>query len=226
VIGFPAPALCQSADEDLLIEIGAVVFPGCIKRWPGENGLRLWVEGDPTDPVAGADAVAKFQTVLGVLRAWRSGSGELRGERRAGLGGGPVRDEAGNQWVMVGPAIEYGIMGGEIEKLAANARHGIRVSQNLRNALWLNGRRTRTAADFYMIHEYAREEFGDTKEISAALGLSVKSQSRLTKSANNLSPLEGGRHAASRNDAVATMTLDEQREYIAGLLRQWIAQYE
>ena len=225
MIGFPAPALCQSADEDLLIEIGAVVFPGCIKRWPGENGLRLWVEGDPTDPVAGADAVAKFQTVLGVLRAWRSGSGELRGERRAGLGGGPVRDEAGNQWVMVGPAIEYGTMGGEIEKLAANARHGIRVSQNLRNALWLNGRPTRTAADFFMIHEYAVEEFNDTKGISAALGLSGKSQSRLTKSANNLSPLAGGRHA-SKNDAVATMTLGEQCEYIARLMRQWIAHYE
>ncbi len=225
MIGFPAPALCQSADEDLLIEIGAVVFPGCIKRWPGENGLRLWVEGDPTDPAAGADAVAKFQTVLGVLRAWRSGAGELRGERRVGLGGGTVRDEAGNQWVMVGSVIEYGIMGGEIEKLAANARRGVDGSQYLRNALWLHGRPARTAADFHMIHEYADEEFHGTKGISAALGLSGKSQSRLTKSMNNLSPLAGGRHA-SRNDVVATMTLDEQREYIAGLLRQWIALYE
>ena len=60
MISFPAPALCQYADEDLLIDIGAVVFPGCIKRWPGENGLRIWVVGDPTDPAAAADAVAKF----------------------------------------------------------------------------------------------------------------------------------------------------------------------
>lgn len=207
-----------------MIEIGAVVFPDCMKRWPGENGLRVWVEGGPTDPAAGVDALAKFQTVLGVLRAWRSGAGELRDERRAGLAAGSVRDEAGNQWVMVGTAIEYGITGGEIDKLAASARRGVDASQNLRNALWLNGRLNRTSADFYMIHEYAGEEFDGTRGISAALGLSVKSQSRLTKSANNLSPLAGGRHA--KGDPVVVMTLNEQREYVAGLLRLWIAKYE
>lgn len=224
MISFPAPALCQGADEDLLIEIGAAVFPDCIKRWPGENGLRLWVEGNPTDPAAGAEALAKFQTVLGVLRAWRSGAGELREERRAGLGEGSVRDEAGNQGVMVGPAIAYGIVGGEIERLAASASQGVSTSQNLRNALLLNGRTNRTAADFYMIYEYAEREFGGRKGIRNALGLSDKSQSRLTNSANNLSPLAGGRHA--KGGVVAAMGLDEQREYIAGLLRMWIAQHE
>ena len=223
MISFPAPALCQGADEDLLIEIGAVIFPGCIKRWAGENGLRLWVEGVPTDSAAGADALARFQTVLGVLRAWRSGAGELCDERRSGLGEQSVRDEAGNQWVMVGPAIGYGIAGGEIEKLAASAARGVSTSQNLRNALWLNGRTNRTAADFYMILEYAEHEFGGPSGISAVLGLSRKSQSRLASSANNLSPLAGGRHA-NGGGAVA-MGLDEQREYVAGLLRLWIAQY-
>ena len=169
MISFPAPALCQMADEDLVIEIGAVVFPDCIKRWPGENGLRLWVDGDPTDPAAGAEALARFQTVLGVLRAWRSGAGELCDERRAGLGEGSVRDEANNQWVMVGPAIEYGIARGEIDELAASAARGVGVSQNLRNALWLNGRANRTAADFYMIHEYAEAEFGGPKGIGPHL---------------------------------------------------------
>jgi hypothetical protein len=223
MISFPAPAICQGADEDLLIEIGAVIFPGCIKRWPGENGLRLWVEGDPTDSAARTEALAKFQTVLGVLRAWRSGAGELRDERRAGLGEGSVRDEAGNQWVMVDPALGYGIAGGEIEKLSASAFQGIRVSQNLRNALWLNGRTNRTAADFYMIYEYAEKELKGSKGIRAALGLSDDSQDRLTRSANNLSPLEGGRHA--EGGAAVAMTLDEQREYVARLLRLWIARY-
>jgi hypothetical protein len=224
MISFPAPALCQLADEDLLIEIGAVVFPGCIERWPGENGLRLWVEGDPTDSAAGAEALARFQTVLGVLRTWRSGAGELRDERRAGLGEQSVRDEAGNQWVMVGPAVAYGIAGGEIEKLAASGSRGVSTSQNLRNALRLNGRMNRTAADFYMIYEYAEAEFGGRRGISAVLELSSGSQLRLTSSANNLSPLAGGRHA--KGGTVAAMGLDEQREYVAHLLRLWIAQYE
>src|SRR6266542_3204249 len=202
MISFPAPALCQGADEDLLLEIGSIMFPGCITRWPGENGLRLWVEGKPTDPAAGAEALARFQTVLGVLRAWGPRAGELRDERRRGLGEGSVRDEAGNQWVTVGQAIEYRMADGEVEKLAAAAAQGINTSQNLRIALWFIGR----------------------KGVSSALGLSKNSLDRLGTSANNLSPLAGGRHA---NDGVVpTMGLDEQREYIAELLRRWIAQYE
>lgn len=65
MISFPAPALCQGADEDLLLEIGSIMFPGCIRRWPGENGLRLWVEGKPTDQAAGAEALARFQNCPG-----------------------------------------------------------------------------------------------------------------------------------------------------------------
>ena len=223
MIGFSAPALRQGADEDLLIGIGAVIFPGCIKPWPGENGLRIWVAGDPTDPAAAAEALANFQIVLGVLRAWRSGAGELCDEGRAGLGEGSVRDEAGNQWVMVGPAIAYGIMGGEIETLAASAGRGINASQSLRNALWLYGRLNRIAAEFYMIHQYAQNEFGSPKGITGNLGLSAKSQERLTQSASNLSPLKGGRKVNGGEGV--PMTLDEQREYAAELLRLWIAQH-
>ncbi len=224
MISFPAPALCQGADEDLLLEIGSIMFPGCITRWPGENGLRLWVEGKPTDPAAGAEALARFQTVLGVLRAWGPRAGELRDERRRGLGEGSVRDEAGNQWVTVGQAIEYRMADGEVEKLAAAAAQGINTSQNLRIALWLNGRTNPISADFYMVLEYAEREFIGRKGVSSALGLSKNSLDRLGTSANNLSPLAGGRHA---NDGVVpTMGLDEQREYIAELLRRWIAQYE
>lgn len=235
MISFPAPALRQGADEDLVVEIGTIVFPGCIRRWPDENGLRLWAEGDPADPAArmptsraGVDARAKFQTVLGVLRAWWSSAGELSDERRAGLGEESIRDETGNQWVIVAQAIEYGnrrALSEEIEKFAAAARRGVDASQSLKNALWINGRQNRTAADFYMVHQYAEEDFGGTKEILAALGLSVASQKRLTKSASNLSPLAGGRKARG-NDALVVMNLDDQREYIAKLLRLWIEQYD
>ncbi|MEU8232724.1 hypothetical protein AB0C12_24350 [Actinoplanes sp. NPDC048967] len=220
MISFPAPALCQVADEDLMVSIGAVMFPECIKRWPGENGLRLWVDGTPTDTAARVDAVAKFQTVLGVLRAWRQGAGQLAEELRAGLGHGSVRDEAGNQWVLAGPAVSYGISGGEVERLAADASRGITGSQNLRNALWLNGRANRTAADYYMIHEYAGHQFNGSGGITKTLGLSGKSQGRLTQSANNLSPLQGGRHAS--HGGIAPLTLDEQGGFIADLLRRWI----
>ncbi len=71
-----------------------------------------------------------------------------------------------------------------------------------------------------MIHEYARKEFVDPKGIENALGLSTSSQGRLTQAANNLSPLEGGRHV--QENTPARMTLDEQRTYVADLLCRWI----
>jgi hypothetical protein len=74
-----------------------------------------------------------------------------------------------------------------------------------------------------MIYEYAEQAFGGPKEIRQALELSTSSQERLTNSANNLSPLLGGRHANTR--AGPSMKLTEQREYIANLLRRWFAQY-
>ena len=51
----------------------------------------------------------------------------------------------------------------------------------------------------------------------------AKSQKRLKRSANNLSQLEGGRHAGEV--AVPDMSLDAQRTYVNDLLRRWIAQY-
>lgn len=80
-----------------------------------------------------------------------------------------------------------------------------------------------TAADFYMIHEYAEEEFCGTKGIEGKLGLSIKSQNRLTQSASSLSPLEGGRKL--KGGKSVPMTLDEQRKYVAERLRLWLARY-
>jgi hypothetical protein len=85
IISFPAPALCQGGDEDLLVAIGDVVNPGFVRRPLGENGLRLWVEGNPGDPESRVLATAMFQTLLGALRAFRAEAGELREELLAGL---------------------------------------------------------------------------------------------------------------------------------------------
>ncbi|WP_037267472.1 hypothetical protein [Kibdelosporangium aridum] len=191
-----------------------------MRRVSEANGLRIWVDGDLRDEATRVDAVARFQTLLGILRAWRSEAGELRDEQRAGLGEGPVCDEAGNQFLSIGPVRTYTTFGGEIEWFAECTRRGVGMSQHLRNALWLNGRLNRTAADFYMIHEYAGVEFGGSLGIRDKLKLSTNSQGRLTRAANNLSPLEGGRHAKQSGEA--GMTLDEQRTYVADLLRRWI----
>jgi hypothetical protein len=220
LISFPAPALCQGGDEDLLIAIGEIVYPGFVRRPSGENGLRMWIEGDPGGPESRALATAMFQTLLGALRAFRAEAGELREELLAGLGAGSVRDEAGNQWVGVGTVRVFATFGGEVEAFATGVRAAIAKSQGLRNALWLNGRLGRTAADYYMIHEYAQADLGGTKGVREALGISANAQERLTASANNLSPLEGGRHATGTGSA--SWSLEEQRAFTADLLMRWI----
>jgi hypothetical protein len=99
----------------------------------------------------------------------------------------------------------------------------IDTSQNIRNALWLNGRANRTAADFYMIHEYAMRDLGGKKGIAAELGIPDNQQERLTQSANNLSPLEGGRHVNEQKPA--PWILEEQQEFSADMLRRWISHH-
>jgi hypothetical protein len=220
VTSYPAPELCQGADEDLLITIGDIIFPGFVKRREGENGLRLWVDGTANDGASRTTAADRFQTLLGVLRAWRSVAGQLREEQRAGLGSGAARDPLGNQWITLGTAITYTIFGGEDRTFAEHAAGAINTSQSLGNALWLNGRPNRNAADFYMIHEYAKHDLGGAEGIRAALGITRNQQERLTQSANNLSPMEGGRHIGEHKKA--PWTLEQQQEFAADLLRRWI----
>ncbi len=185
--------------------------------------MGVWVDGEPDDPKAVREAVAIFQIVLGVLRASLEGAGQLADEYREGLGQGSVRDRQGTQWVM--PASTVGSYEGSagLESAAENAGRWIELSRGFQNALWLNGRPNRTAADHYMIHEYAMLEFGGTRGIEERLGFSVKDQSDLTVGANNLSPLEGGRHAGA-NQTVA-LSLAEQAVLSRELLRLWIASY-
>jgi hypothetical protein len=221
VISYKAADLCQGADEDLLLVMGDIVFPGLVSRRDGENGLWLSVNGTTPDERSRNKAEAQFRTLLGVLRAWRSVAGELVDERRGGLGQGAARDAQGNQWLSVGPAIAYAIVGGEDRSYAENAASAIKASPHLRNALWLNGRTNRTAADFYMIYDYAKRDLDGSKGITARLGISGNQQGDFTQSANHLSPLEGGRHL--KPQLAAPWTLAEQQEFIADMLRRWIA---
>jgi len=98
----PAPALCQGADEDLIIEMGAIIFPDFVQRNHATNGLRLKLEGDYKDDSLLKAAADQFQTLLGVLRSWRSLAGQRVDEVRPGIGTGSIRDEHGNQLVMGG----------------------------------------------------------------------------------------------------------------------------
>lgn len=216
----PAPDLCQGADEEVLLEMGSIICEGLIDRMPNANGLRLRVAGDYLDSALLEVAANEFQVLLGIIRAWKSIAGERRDEFRPGLGSGSVRDENGNQVVHVGTAIMYRASKEEIQQFAVQASVALNKSQALRNALWLNGRRGRNAADYYMVYEYAEAEFCGGPNISKALDVSMSDISRLRQSANNLCPTMGGRHAGS--ETVPHWRLESQREFITELLRKWI----
>lgn len=216
-----APALCQGADEDQIIEMGAIIFPGFVQRNPGANGLRLNLEGDYKDDSLLKTAADQFQTLLGVLRAWRPLAGQRVDEVRPGIGPGSIRDEHGNQLVMLGSVISYATFGSKVEAYAREAKLASKHSQHLCNALWLNGRRDRNAADFYMVYEYAEDDLGGRKAIVAALGVADNDITRLKNSANNLAPTDGGRHA--NGSGTAEWGLDDQMGFVACFLKRWIA---
>jgi len=217
---FPAPALCQGADEDLLIEMSETILPRFLLRVPGANGLRLSLEGDYRDEALLKIAADQFQIMLGILRAWRPVAGQRVDEIRPGIGQGSIRDEHGNQLVKVGSAIMYTTAGSEVEAYARDVKLALERSPHLRNALWLHGRRDRNSADFYMIYEYAEQDLGGRNNIAATLGIADDDITRLRRSANNLAPTDGGRHATGTG--TAEWNLDDQRKFIAGFLRQWI----
>ncbi len=220
VASIPAPALCQLADEDLLIEMGSVIYPDFTQRVAGENGLRLTLDGDHRDHSLLKIAADRFQTLLGVLRSWRPLAGERLDEIRPGIGSGSIRDGRGNQVVMLRSSIMYATSESEVQRYATRARLAMERSELLRNALWLNGRRDRNAADFYMIYEYAEDDLGGRNAIVAALGVTDNDIKRLRSSTNNLAPIDGGRHA--KGSGTAEWDLGAQNEFIAQFLRSWI----
>ena len=216
-----APELCQGADEDILIEMGKYICEGLVDRMPNANGLRLRVAGDFMDPALLELAANEFQVLLGALRAWRPIAGERRDEVRPGIGAGSVRDEKGNQVVHVGTAIMYRTSDEEIIEYAGNIAAALNRSPFLRNALWLNGRRDRNSADYYMVDEYAETDLGGRANLSKVLDVSMSDIAKLRQSANNLCPTEGGRHTTGSVNP--HWGLDSQRDFIAKLLRNWIS---
>jgi hypothetical protein len=184
------------------------------------NGLSLKVEGDYQDKSLLKIATDEFQILLGLLRAWRPEAEQRVDEIRPGIGSGSICDEHGNQVLIFGPAIAYTRFGSEVETYARNAKIALERSPHLRNALWLHGRRDRNAADFYIIYEYAEEDFAGRKAIVATLGFTNNDITRLRNSANNLAPTEGGRHA--KRSGTAEWGLDRQKAFIARFLKRWI----
>lgn len=226
MLSYPAPLICQYDDLKLVLEISSRIFPNVIRQHSGENGLRVWVDGTSEDhPEAGVRALAHFQVALGVLRTWSDGAGTLAHEERGGLATGSVRDENGTQYIFPPSTVLY-TSTETVAPLAEAAATGIRASSRLRNALWLFGRENRTAADYYMIYEYAEAEFSGSKGVTRTLGMSGKLQKRLTNAMNNLSPLEGGRHAPQdEQKASVPLSLDAQRAVLGQLLKAWIRLY-
>lgn len=220
VAHIPAPALCQYADEELIIEMASVIYPGFVDRAQGVNGLRLTLEGDYRDERLIEVATDQFQILLGVLRAWRPLAGQRVDEVRPGVGQGSIRDEHGNQVGVIGPAIEYITFGSEVKAYANLVKFAIARSEQLADALWLNGRRNQNAADFYMVYEYAEDDLGGKDAIVKALGVSYTDIRRLRGSANNLASSDGGRHAKA--SGTPEWGLDRQREFISHFLKEWI----
>jgi len=222
MFAYAVPDLAQGADVDLVVSIGNVLFPETFELTRHDGRVRVWAESESSAPdVDGRQrAQDKFQIALGVLRAWKRDAGELSEEARFRLGQGSAMDAAGNQWVAINTAIAY-FHPEEAEQLAARARARLDESAHLADALWLFGRASRTASDFYMIHQLASMEFGAKKGVAEALAISVNSQDALTSSASNLSPLEGGRKA--RRTGTVVWDLSHQRDFTAELLRAWIA---
>jgi hypothetical protein len=217
----PAPALCQGADEDVILEISEIVFPDFVHRNKHKNGLQMKVAGNYLDKSRPKIASDQFQILLGILRAWRSVAGQRVDEIRPGIGEGSIRDEHGNQVVMLGSVISYALVGAEVEAYARQAKVAVERSRCLRNALWLHGRRDRNSADFFMIYEYAEMDFAGRKAIVSELGVADRDIGRLKNSANNLAPTEGGRHATETG--TTEWSLDDQREFVAKFLNRWIA---
>jgi hypothetical protein len=71
-----------------------------------------------------------------------------------------------------------------------------------------------------MIHEYAEMKFGGNMGVERVLEIPVIQQRKLKQAANNLSPLEGGRH--SKVQRGVPWSLELQRDFTADLLRRWI----
>lgn len=229
-----APDLCSGDEADLVVEAGQVLAEGAVVNRIHDDGLRVRVGYDLTDlqddngrydfNPAQREAMEIFQLCLGALRTWRPDFGTLREEaRRANGYGSFVEEETGARVLGIGPAIDYSGSdhGGRAEllqQISATAHPGT----ILHNALVLNGRTARSAADYYMIFEYAVMEFGQPSKIAKLLGIYEIDLTALRDSSCNISPFEGGRHAEMKTPSKITLDLAGIQRTAAQLLRAWI----
>lgn len=200
--------------------IADVLYPGLLHNDDNDGGLRLWIGGSLADDLQEKEQLTRqqFDEALGVLRASKFGRGEVQDK----VARSPAWDSKGNVVVRVGTVKAYVRFGDEEAEFARRAKGSAVRSHRLRSALILHGKANRTAADFYNIYEYAEDEFGGEAQVRKALGISRRKQRLFRAAANNLSPLDGGRHAANTNPGAVRMTPVDLAEFAADLLRSWI----
>lgn len=223
MIGFPVPELTQHADQTAILNIADILYPGFMERDSETQELRMWVSGDQrTDDLAEAETRARnrFRKILGVLRAQKFGRGELQSEIERSA----TRDEFGNQVIRVGTLRIHPFSAGPLADLASRAATGVTKSPNLESALRILGKPNREAVDYNNIYELAEMEFGERNGIRQALGLSGNRQDEFTKSANQLAPSNGGRHAKG-DPGQATMSLEDLSRFGSELVKAWINRY-
>ncbi|NND04253.1 MAG: hypothetical protein HKN91_15855 [Acidimicrobiia bacterium] len=223
MIEFSMPEVTQGADQSALITISDVVTPGFIAVNPNTGVHVMKVKGDPhTSDLAEAEqgARTRFSQVLGLLRAFKHGRGELREE----LNRSNVRDEHGNQWVRGVTLKAYMMVPGVLEEFAARGGAGLASSADFRDALRLFGKANRDGGDYSMVYEYAEREFGGPDGIRHSLGISGTRQDEFTKSVNHLPPVDGGRHV-SDTPGVASMDLEDVSKFTTDLMSAWIGTY-
>lgn len=230
---YPMPQL--AGGTSLLVGMAEVIYPRMVRE--GQDGYQLWAEGTGPDPYETAHRTAEvqFQTVVGVLRAWQPSLGESPEEQWGPLG--PVgRDAAGNVYTGAGTVVAVAAVGGGVARwvvdgvpvevvvesveehlvFANKSARAMQASEALSSALYLFGKPGSEPADWYVIYEHAENEFGGSNGIKERLGISEDRQSRFTQSAQR------DRHAPKPADPPAPLSVAEQRECIADLLKKWI----
>lgn len=223
VIEFPMPEVTQGSDQGAIVTICEIIDPGFIIVHPTTSEYVMRLEGDPyADDLfeAERDARGRFSQVLGVLRAFKHGRGELLEEVQRSH----ARDEHGGVVVRLGTAKAYMMTPGALERFSASAGVGLASSVNFRDALRLFGKANRDGGDFYSVYEFAKSDFDGRDGIRNSLEISGSRQDDFTKSVNHLRPADGGRHV-SDSPGIASMDLDDISRLATELMSAWIKTY-
>lgn len=149
-IEFPIPEMTQGDDQQAMALLSNVISPGFIFKDP-DGRYVMNVAGDLSDDLDHAERSARrrFHEVLGVLRAFKHGRGELQSE----LVRSPARGPSGAQVIRVGTVKVYMTTPGSLERFGESAYRAFLASSRFHEAVYLFGKPNRDAGDFYTIHE-------------------------------------------------------------------------